>query len=105
MKKYTLDVDGNSYMVMADSMQDLEESFGSYDIVGDDGEIKSYSGFPEVWKNNLDKIVETDITAEIEKQKIKDENIALLQDLLSEPEIAEELLAKYRTLLAEKRGN
>ena len=88
MKKFELTVGDRSFEVRHE--KSISEAFEN--------------NVPKIWADNMDKVVETDITQEIATQKTKAENLAMLQDLLSEPEIAVELEAKYRAILAEKRG-
>ena len=104
MKKYSLKVDDKTYEVRTDGKLEDYEDFQKRMYTLTDGTQKEVGGMPKVWADNLDKVVETDITQELATQKTKAENLAMLQDLLSEPEIAVELEAKYRAILAEKRG-
>jgi len=60
MKKYSLTVNGMSYEIRSDKK--LEDSFDTTEIVLPDGTTKEVGGIPKVWSDNLDKVVEEDIT-------------------------------------------
>ena len=74
MKKFELEVNGNNYIVMGDSLQDIwpEE-------------------MPKVWSENLSRVTETDITQEMEKGERKSKKRERVEALLGSEKILDYL--------------
>lgn len=91
MKKYSLTVNGKSYEIHSD--KPVAEAFEELQTLDANGKVITIGGMPDVWKNNLDKVVEEDMTEMVEKTQRMQQKRKIFDTLISDESVLDNLIA------------
>lgn len=97
MKKFELRIGGVNYRVYGESLQTVEEWAPIKDDKGND-----IGGMPTLWLENIDRIVETDVTEELDNNQIVIQKRQAIDVLLQDPVVLDAIIAQYTGFKAAK---